>query len=77
MLRVGAVGVWSKPLLLNEKLGIGGSLLIVWHGDGNGIYDEIVFELLLPILMWIFSQSHSASFWIYFRGNCSMYLHLE
>lgn len=65
----------SNTLLLREKLGVVGSLLIVCFPTGSGVYRKIVSQPLLPTCVWVFlihllCRSHSASFWIYFRGNC-------
>lgn len=67
-----------NPLLLREKLRVCGFLLVVWHCARGGVYGESVSQPFLLVSMWEFSQcllcrSHSTSFWISFRGNCSIY----
>ena len=48
-LKVGAPYVWSKPFTPREKLGVGGSLLIVWHCARGGVYSQSVSQLSLWI----------------------------
>ena len=55
----------SKCLLLGEKLGVGGFLLLVCHCAGDGVTATVFF-----CLSYIF-PSHSISFWISHRGNYS------
>lgn len=50
-----------------------GFLPIVRHGASGGVYGKNVPQLLLPVLMWVFSQQLkfrrlSTSFWISLRG---------
>lgn len=44
---------YSNPSLLREKLGVGSSLLIVWHYSRGRVYNENVSQPSLPILMWV------------------------
>lgn len=43
-------------LLFKKKLGVSGSLLILWGHTGNGIYSESGSQPLLPISTWVFSH---------------------
>ena len=57
------------------------SLPIIWHWVRDGVYGETVAQSFLSVflmyqcgyflicLMW---KSHTASLWIFFRGNCSL-----
>lgn len=66
-----------NPSLLREKLRVGAFLLIVWHCAGVGVYGERCFSLscvfqygyfLIPLMF----RSHSPSFQISFKVNCSI-----
>ena len=63
--------------LLREKLGVVSFLLTVCCCTGGRVCGKSVSQSLLPILMWVLSIlpmciSHPTSFWISFRGNCSV-----
>ena len=70
--------MWDpNPSHAKEKQGIVHSLLVVCCYDRGGFYGKIVSQPLLTFLMWILfhfpiCRSHSTSFWISFRGNCSV-----
>ena len=38
------------------KLGVGSSILVVMHYFVGGFYGASISQLILPILMWVFSQ---------------------
>ena len=46
------LGVWPN----GQELGVGSSILIVMHYFVGGFYGASMSQLILPILMWIFSQ---------------------
>ena len=65
----------SNPLLLREKLRVGGIVLVVWHCARGRVYGQCVSAFptislldLFSCLMW---RSHSACFWISLKGNSS------
>lgn len=70
--------MYSPNLLtFREKLGVGGPPLLIWHYAGGEVYGKSVSQAFLLISLWHFlicqmSWSHSDSFWISLRGNCSM-----
>lgn len=78
VLKVRASDVGLSPSLLRDKLGVVEFLPDCGSHAGGGAYSEIVYQPLLPISMWVFlvrpmCRSHSGSFEVSFRGNCSMY----
>ena len=56
VLKVGVEDVWYDPLLLREKLGVEGSLLIVWHCAKGRVYGESVSSFPLHFNADIFSS---------------------
>lgn len=67
-----------NPSFLREKLGVGGSLPVVWCYAGMGFMVRVspslsylfLFEHFLSCPMY---RNHSTLFWISLRGGCSMY----
>lgn len=72
--KVEVLDVESKFFTCQEEPAVWGSLQTAWHNIRS------VFQHFLPILTGYFlicpvCRNHSASFWISFRGNCSMCSH--
>lgn len=76
VLKLGCKMGGPNPLLLREKLGVGSSLLTIWHWAEGGVEDERVSQRFLSYLyrcgyfpILLMCRSHSASFWVSLTGN--------
>ena len=64
--------------MLLRELEVVSSLPVVGPHARDEVYGETVSQLLLPVSVCFFSliclmfRSHSAGFWVSFRGNCSV-----
>lgn len=56
-LKVEVLDVWSNPSLLRGKLGVGGSLLIVWHCTKGRVSSENVSVFSTHFIVDIFSAT--------------------
>lgn len=79
VLKVGEVDVGAKPFTPQGEVGNCEFLPILCCCTSGEVYGNNVSQPFLPILMFFFfflvhptRRSHSASFWISFRGKCSM-----
>lgn len=54
ILKVESLNIHKNTSLLQERLGVRGSL-IVSGCTGGGVYSKCVFQPFLPVAMWVFS----------------------
>lgn len=77
VLKVEALDVQSKPLVLRKKLRVWSSLQILWLWARSGVYDECISAFPTHFNVGYFLihsmyTSLSAYFWISFISNCSL-----